>query len=566
MADISKLSRLLNGVQRQVALSDNTLVVDNLKIKMGSGNDANHATFVGTLTAARTITMPDANVDLSDIALNTSSRHDAVTLNAAAPTQESASLTGQELTLNQATTSTDGVMSSEDKTKLDGIEAGATADQSASEVPFTPDGDIAASNVQAAIQEVRDDTDTKLSAKLNLSGGTMSGAIAMGSNQITGLAAGTLSGDAVNKGQLDAVSSLIQNFEWQASVKDYVTDNTAAPATEVSGDRYLLSHDGGAPHADYDGASAGDIVEFNGTSWVATTPTLGTFVSADDEPNVLYYWGGSSWSTKAFESTTASGLLEKTGFDIAITNSTAANFIVYNASGVASSVAMSGEASLSNAGAITLDNASVIGKVLTGFTSGAGTVAATDTILEAIQKLDGNIAALDSSADFTHTQADTNDWTVADNSTIAAHLDELADRTTALESQGGNESMLESGMIAGETLTAGLKAVRMGQDAETAGRLYLADNDASSTDNFYAIGVVLATGETAASATTNPVYKAGKMTATAHGLTVGKPFYLGASGALTSTAPSTANLAAVKMGMVRDANTLEIQVQVMGVS
>jgi pyridoxal/pyridoxine/pyridoxamine kinase len=31
--------------------------------------------------------------------------------------------------------------------------------------------------------------------------------------------------------------------------------------------------------------------------------------------------------------------------------------------------------------------------VLTGFVSGAGTVAATDTCLEAIQKLDGNIAA-----------------------------------------------------------------------------------------------------------------------------------------------------------------------------
>jgi hypothetical protein len=35
----------------------------------------------------------------------------------------------------------------------------------------------------------------------------------------------------------------------------------------------------------------------------------------------------------------------------------------------------------------------VIGKVITGFTSGAGVVAATDTILQAIQKLNGNTAA-----------------------------------------------------------------------------------------------------------------------------------------------------------------------------
>ena len=40
--------------------------------------------------------------------------------------------------------------------------------------------------------------------KLETSGGTMSGAIAMGSSKITGLADGTATNDAVNKGQLDA--------------------------------------------------------------------------------------------------------------------------------------------------------------------------------------------------------------------------------------------------------------------------------------------------------------------------------------------------------------------------
>jgi hypothetical protein len=40
--------------------------------------------------------------------------------------------------------------------------------------------------------------------------------------------------------------------------------------------------------------------------------------------------------------------------------------------------------------ATTLTNAPVIAKVLTGYSSGAGTVAATDSILQAIQKLDGN--------------------------------------------------------------------------------------------------------------------------------------------------------------------------------
>jgi hypothetical protein len=42
----------------------------------------------------------------------------------------------------------------------------------------------------------------------------------------------------------------------------------------------------------------------------------------------------------------------------------------------------------------TLTNAPVIAKVLTGYTSGAGTVAATDSILQAVQKLNGNTAAI----------------------------------------------------------------------------------------------------------------------------------------------------------------------------
>lgn len=45
----------------------------------------------------------------------------------------------------------------------------AASDYDADQVDFTPDGDIAATDVQAAIVEVRNETDTKLSAKANLS-------------------------------------------------------------------------------------------------------------------------------------------------------------------------------------------------------------------------------------------------------------------------------------------------------------------------------------------------------------------------------------------------------------
>lgn len=76
------------------------------------------------------------------------------------------------------------------------------------------------------------------------------------------------------------------------------------------------------------------------------------------------------------------------------TDLTDGHIFVGSALNIATDVAMSGEATIINTGAITLSNAAVIAKVLTGYVSGAGVVAATDSILQAIQKLNGNIAAL----------------------------------------------------------------------------------------------------------------------------------------------------------------------------
>lgn len=115
----------------------------------------------------------------------------------------------------------DGRDVASDGTKLDGIEAGATADQSAAEVPFTPDGDIAASDVQAAIVEVRDDADTKLLGKLDTShegaGGAVHSVATTGSNgfmstgdksKLDGIEAGADVTDAAN---VDAAGALMDS-------------------------------------------------------------------------------------------------------------------------------------------------------------------------------------------------------------------------------------------------------------------------------------------------------------------------------------------------------------------
>lgn len=68
--------------------------------------------------------------------------------------------------------------------------------------------------------------------------------------------------------------------------------------------------------------------------------------------------------------------------------------LIGSAGGVGAAFALSNEATMSAGGAVTLSTTAVTGKALTGFVSGAGVVAAADTILSAFNKLDGNVVAL----------------------------------------------------------------------------------------------------------------------------------------------------------------------------
>lgn len=67
-----------------------------------------------------------------------------------------------------------------------------------------------------------------------------------------------------------------------------------------------------------------------------------------------------------------------------------------NSGGAAAAVTPSGGFTISNTGVATLASTAVTSRLLTGFVSGAGTVAATDTILQGINKLNGNTVALTS--------------------------------------------------------------------------------------------------------------------------------------------------------------------------
>jgi hypothetical protein len=100
------------------------------------------------------------------------------------------------------------------------------------------------------------------------------------------------------------VDAKVAGLSWKEAVLDIITDNTAVPPAENNGDRYLLSKTGGTPHANWDGASAGDMVQFNGTSWVNETPQDGDAVFVEDV-DTGYVYTGSAWTpftgTAAYE-------------------------------------------------------------------------------------------------------------------------------------------------------------------------------------------------------------------------------------------------------------------------
>ena len=191
-----------------------------------------------------------------------------------------------------------------------------------------------------------------------------------GDNAVNSLYSGlvtnaTHTGDASGSGVLTlaTVNSNVGTF-------NNITINAKGLATAGTNVSYLTAETDPAVKA------ITGIVKSNGTTISAATS--GTDYSA----------GTSALTTGILKSTTATGALS-----IAV----AGDFpqLDQNTTGSAGSFTgtLGGEVTGTQAATV-VGNAAVIGKVLTGFTSGLGTVAATDNILTAIQKLDGNIKAL----------------------------------------------------------------------------------------------------------------------------------------------------------------------------
>lgn len=130
---------------------------------------------------------------------------------------------------------------------------------------------------------------------------------------------------AASQASIDAITS---SYARRKKVIARV-DNTAAPPTEVNGDRYILDETGSS-HANWDGAAANDIVTFNGSAWTAETPTEG-WIAYNDGTNTDWLFvddGDPGW-----EERTAGGATNLDSLsDVTLTSPATNNLLRYNGS------------------------------------------------------------------------------------------------------------------------------------------------------------------------------------------------------------------------------------------
>lgn len=136
-----------------------------------------------------------------------------------------------------------------------------------------------------------------------------SGDQSMGSNKLTSLAPGTAGTDAVNKDQLDAAVSGLQDFRESVIDKDLATP----PGSPTTGDRYIVA-------ATATGAWAGQeklIAEWDGSSWTfEAAPDEGTYCFVEDEDSA-YIFNSNTFATGSWVVFNTGVLTAGDGIDIA---------------------------------------------------------------------------------------------------------------------------------------------------------------------------------------------------------------------------------------------------------
>lgn len=507
MADISRLTRILNGVVRGVDISSNTLVLQSIKLDTTELTK----TILDKLILINTAADADGTFDTRYYTQSLTYTKTEVD-NLLAAQDDASEITYTPTTLSDWSGSADP---GDVVDALDQLASRLTTDEGNLSTHISDTSNPhSVTKAQVLSGDLIVNADVDASAAIALSKlaaltanralySDASGIIQVSS--VTDTELGYLSGVTSGiQAQLNAIGGV---YNRRPKAISYITDNTAAPPTEVSGDRYVLSHDGGSPHADWDGASVGDIVEFNGTTWDATTPVEGwvLYVDADDKDYLFIDDGTGQWEARATQSTSL----------------TDGKIWIGNVSDEAAEQTVSGDISISNTGVVAITSGAIVND----------DVNASAAIVESKLSLDYGTSTLNT-AITNHTSDTNNPHSVTKAQVLSGDLivnadvdasaaivtSKLADATELAEAvtffgstdisaaeaetltDGSNADSLHThgdvivAMVAGEALSANTTyAVRMAITGETAGRVYKADIDASASDKFYAVGLVTPT-------------------------------------------------------------------------
>lgn len=364
----------------------------------------------------------------------------------------------------------------------------------------------------------------------------------MGSNKLTNLAAGTVSTDAVNKGQLDAA---VAGLTWKDAVRvasdanlaslttitasDF--DGTGQGVTLVSGDRVLLK--------DQSTASENGIYEYDGADLVRASDMDGG-TEADGAAAFVQEgtYADSGWTQTADSVTIGTDAMTWVEF-----------------TGLGQITAGAGLSKTGN----TLD----VGDVDKGVQVNADDleIDASEIAGNGLKQNGVNSYVLDiEPADFAGTGLEDDG---SDNLRIASSA-----AGTGLS--GGSGSALsvsfapqvKKTLVAGEAFAANTSfLVRWAVNGETAQRVYKADSASAAADGkFYAFGIALA-GSAVSAGQNIDVISMGSHTLgasdTNFGATdIGKAVYLTDAGAFSVTPPADSGDAVYRIGMVEDVDTI----------
>jgi hypothetical protein len=577
MANILILSRLINGVQREVNLSTNTLVVGALS----TGSNTLTDTILGRLISLQ---------NGSDIG-TTFHTHDTVytrtsALTSAASGTAGSTLIGDDNTYTHFTPGSQTV-----KGALSAIDAALGSATSALDGSFriqnTTDTTKKIAFDASAIATGTTRTITMANANVNLSdvnnavlvNGTrpFTADQSMGGFRLLNVAYPSSQSDAATMGY---VLDKLDGRTWKNAARAGTTANISLVGLQtidgvvlVAGDRVLVKNQtiasqngiyaaaaaGWARTTDFDNSPVGEIIDgaslivgegttLQGTEWTVQNLNSPFTVGTDPIPFVQTSGPGSYTAGNGISITGAviAAVLDAVGgLDF---NGSA---IRIKAGGVVLTTMVSGVLPIANGGtnsSSALNNGRII-------ISAAGKIVET-TALTPSRVVVSDASGLPISSPTSSTEV----------GFLTGTTSNVQGQINGKQSVGAAQVLNE---LAGETLAATtLVALRYALSTDSsfsAGTVRKADYDTTTTDNFNAIGLAYP-GTSVSSGAAVTVVTSGLINVPSHGFTVGTPVYLGASGAIVGTAPSTSLQAVVKLGMVKDANNIFVQTQVMGVN